>query len=152
MVERWLHVRVRSNWLGAAPSIAWHSKIKMIRLYNTLPTCEIDAHVLSNPMLCQNNMEVKASRQQGVKTPISNPYSCTRYQTYSIVGETNDALSEMSSVRVFQTDKKTPTLNLVDVLDLSGQPRKSGDFTFHDVEDLDKYLMMNPMIGGIRFM
>lgn len=93
-----------------------------------------------------------ASNQQEAKTPISNPYSSMRYQSYSIVGEINDALSEMSSLRVFQTHKQTSTLDLVDDFDLSGQPRKSGEFTFHDVEDLDKYLTTNPMIGGIRFM
>lgn len=85
-----------------------------------------------------------------VKNPISSQYSCMRYQSYSIVGETNDALSELSSLRVFQPEKRTPTLDLIDVFDSSGQPRKSDEF--HDVEDLDKYLNMNPMIGGIRFM
>ena len=91
------------------------------------------------------------SNQQGVRTPILNPYSCMKYQNYSIVGETNDALSELSSLRVFQTDKQTPTLDL-DVFDLSRQPRKSEKCTFHNAEDLDKYLTMNPMIVGIRFM
>ena len=84
--------------------------------------------------------------------PTSDQYSCMRYQIYSTVGETGDALSELSSIRVFQVDKRTPTLDLVDVFDLSGQPRKSGEFSFHDAEDLDKYLATNQMIGGIRFM
>ena len=97
-------------------------------------------------------MDVMASSQQGVKNTISNPYSCMRYQSYSIVGETNDALSELSSLRVFQTEKRTPTLDLIDVFDSSGQPRKSGEFIFHDVEGLDKYLTTNPILGGIRFM
>lgn len=83
--------------------------------------------------------------------PTSVPYSCMRYQIYSIVGETDDALSELSSLRVFQIDKRTPALDLVDVFDLSGQPRKSGEFPFHDADDLDKYLVTNQMIGGIRF-
>ena len=84
--------------------------------------------------------------------PTSDPYSCMRYKNYSIVGETDDALSELSSLRVFQIDKRTPTLDLVDVFDLSGQQRNSGELPFHDAEDLDKYLAANQMIGGIRFM
>ena len=84
--------------------------------------------------------------------PTSDPYSCMRYQIYSTVGETDDALSELSSQRVFQTGKGTPALDLVDVFDLPGQPRKSGEFSFHDAEDLNKYLAMNQLIGGIRFM
>ena len=84
-----------------------------------------------------------------LKTPISEPYSCMRYQIYSIVGKIDDALSELSSLEVFQTETRTPSLDLIDVLDSSGQPRKNG---FHDVEDLDKYLTVNPMIVGIRFM
>ena len=84
--------------------------------------------------------------------PTPDSYSCMKYQIYSIVGETDDALSQLSSLRVFQIDKRTPTLDLVDVFDLSGQPRKSGEFSFHDAEDLDKYLATNKIIGGTRFM
>ena len=87
-----------------------------------------------------------------LRNSTSNPLLCMKSQNHSVIGETDDALSELSSLRVFQIDKRTPTLDLIDVFDLSGQPRKTGELSFHDAEDLDKYLATNQMIGGVRFM
>ena len=127
-----------------------HGGVKMTRLNNILSTSEIYAHIFSNPGLCYNLYCMQHIME--LRNSTSNPLLCMKSQNYSIIGETDDALSELSSLRVFQVDKRTPTLDLVDVFDLSGQPRKSGELSFHDNEDLDKYLATNQMIGGIRFM
>ena len=71
---------------------------------------------------------------------------------YSIVGEPNDAWSQLSILKVFQPDDWRSTLDLVDVFNPCEQPRKIRQLTFHDAEDLDTYLASNPVTGGTRFM
>lgn len=81
-----------------------------------------------------------------------NPCSRLRYQNYSVVGEANDAWVQLSSLKVFQSESRRPTLDLVDVINPCGQQCKSRKETFNEAEDLDKYLASTPMMGGIRFM
>ena len=54
-----------------------------------------------------------------LKNLISESYSYIRYQIYSIVGKIDDVLLELLSLEVFQTEKGTPSLDLIDILDLS---------------------------------
>ena len=76
-----------------------------------------------------------------------------RYQNcYSVVGEANDAWSQLSSLKVFQPEDLRPTLDLIDIIKPCEQPRKIRQVTFHDAENLDMYLASNPVIGGTRFM
>ena len=73
-------------------------------------------------------------------------------QVYSVGGEANDAWSQLSSLKVFQSESCRPTLDLVDAVNPCGQQGKSRKVTFHDAKDLEEYLASNPMIGGTRFM
>ncbi len=93
-----------------------------------------------------------ASSQQAREALTFDPCSRQRHQIYSVVGEANEAWSQLSSLKVFQSESRRPILDLVDVVHPSEQPRRSTQTTFHDAEDLDKYLTSNPMIGGTRFM
>ena len=93
-----------------------------------------------------------ATSQQAERN--SNFKSCPRmrHHNYSVVGEVNDAWWQLSSLNVFQPESGRPTLDLVDVVNSSGQPNRGQKVTFHDAEELDKYLAGNQTIGRTRFM
>lgn len=91
------------------------------------------------------------SQQEG-KTLNSEPCSCLKYSNYSVIGEANDAWSQLSSLNVFQSENERHMVDLVDVDDPCGQSIKSHRVTFHDASDLDNYLASNPIKGRTRFM
>ena len=97
-------------------------------------------------------MESTASSQPAGQTLRSEPHSCLRYPNYTVDGELNDALSQLSFLQVFQPANEKPTVLLVDVGTPREQPSKSPQITFHNAEDLDKYLASNPVTGRTRFM
>lgn len=90
--------------------------------------------------------------QQEGKTLHIEQCSCLKYSNYSVIGEQNDAWSQLSSLDVFQPKNERPTVDLVDVDSPCGQPIQSRNVTFHDADDLDKYLASNPIKGRTRFM
>ena len=97
-------------------------------------------------------MEMMMSSQQTEKPLRPEPCSCLKYPIYSVVGEANDAWSQLSSLEIFQSKNETPTVELIDVENPCGQPSKTCQVTFHDAEDLDKYLANSPTTDRIRFM
>lgn len=93
-----------------------------------------------------------ATSQQAERNSNLKPCSHMRHHNYSVVGEANDAWWQLSSLKVFQPESGRPTLDLVDVVSSCGQPNGGHKVTFHDAEDLDRYLASNPTIGRTRFM
>lgn len=91
------------------------------------------------------------SQQEG-KTLHSEPCSCLKYSNYSVIGDANDAWSQLSSLDVFQSENGRIIVDLVDVDNTCGQSIKSHKVTFHDAYGLDNYLTSNPIKGRTRFM
>ncbi len=90
--------------------------------------------------------------QQAEKTLPSNTCSSRGFHTYSVIGQAEDAWSQLSSLKVFHSDGGRSAVDLVDVIDPCRQPSKSHIVTFNDTESLDNYLASNPIIGRTRFM
>ena len=90
--------------------------------------------------------------QEAEKILFEKSCSCPIYQTYSTVGEASHAWSHLLSLKVFEADDETPTVNLIDIVRPCGQPYTNRKFTFDNAEDLDKYLTSNPMNDRTRFM
>ena len=74
------------------------------------------------------------------------------YPEYSVIGEANDAWSQLSSLDVFQSKNERPTVDLIDVDNPCEQPINICKVPFHDADDLDKYLASNSLEGRTRFM
>ena len=92
-----------------------------------------------------------SSQNAGKLLPLSSR-SSSQYQSYSTVGDASAAWSHLLSSKVFQSEDKTPTVDLIDAVDPYGQPGTIRKVTFDNAGTLDLYLASNPMKCRTRFM
>ena len=95
---------------------------------------------------------MSASSQNTEKTLPFHSRSSSRYESYSTVGDAGAAWSHLLSSNVFQSEDKTPTVDLIDAVNPCGQPSTIRKVTFDDAGTLDLYLASNPMNCRTRFM